>query len=163
MTPRREATEPFVSFELAGERWAIAVAHVIEVVRAAPLTPLPLAPAPFAGVIPLRSRIVPALDLRALLGLPARGLPLPTVHLLVRRGHTSVSLLVDRVGDLLHIPRRAIHAPPDNLPPVRRARMLGAALLDDGLVGLMDIERTLEAAFAAPASGRDALHFPEAP
>ena len=164
MRARREATDAFVSFELAGSRWAIAVEHVLEVVRAAPLTPLPLAPPPFAGVIPLRSRIVPALDLRVALGFPPRAQNVAApMHLLVRRGRSPVGLIVDRVGDLVRVPRRQVHPPPESLPPLRRARLLGAATLEDGLLGLIDIERMLEVAFAAPAPGRTASPLPEAP
>lgn len=88
------------SFHAADARFGIEVAHVQEIVREAAVTPVPLGPPALAGLMNLRGRIVPTLDLRALLGLPPTDPTTASVHVILRDGDELVSLLVDRIADV---------------------------------------------------------------
>jgi two-component system chemotaxis sensor kinase CheA len=68
------SSDRLCTFAVAGLRLGIPVGDVVEVVRGEQVTPVPLAPAAVAGVLNLRGRIVPVLDARLRLGLPARSL-----------------------------------------------------------------------------------------
>ena len=70
----RAAGLSVLAFALGGERYAVEVKAVLEVVDASGLSPLPAAPPWVLGAVLARSRVVPVLDLRALLGLEAGGL-----------------------------------------------------------------------------------------
>jgi purine-binding chemotaxis protein CheW len=65
---------PVVAFQLGGERFAVEVGTVFQVVDAATITPLPATPAWVLGVVLARTQVVPVLDLRALLGLQGGGI-----------------------------------------------------------------------------------------
>lgn len=69
-------------FDLAGQRYAIPLAAVREVLRAVSIAPLPSAPAIVEGVVNLRGRPVPVLDLRRRLGIAARALD-PSEHFII--------------------------------------------------------------------------------
>ena len=65
---------PVLAFKIAGERYAVEVGSVFQVVDATGLTPLPATPPWVLGAILARTRVVPVLDLRALLGLEGGGM-----------------------------------------------------------------------------------------
>jgi len=65
---------PVLAFTVAGERYAVDVGAVFQVVDAAGLAPLPATPAWVLGAVLARAHVVPVLDLRALLGLSGGGL-----------------------------------------------------------------------------------------
>lgn len=88
-------------FELADQRYGLPGSSVRELVRAVSITPLPRQPEFVEGVINLRGRIVPVLDVRSWLGLPARGIE-PSDHFLVATvGSRLVALRVDRALELV--------------------------------------------------------------
>jgi purine-binding chemotaxis protein CheW len=75
--PREEARAAgltVVAFRLGGERYAVEVGAVFQVVEATGLSPLPATPPWVLGAVVARTRVVPVLDLRALLGLEGGGM-----------------------------------------------------------------------------------------
>ena len=126
-----------------GTRYGIAVDRVQEVLRPAPLAPLPLAPPCVAGLLHLRGRILTALDLRRCLDLPARDAGEPSVHVVVREDADMASLLVDAVGDVVEVSPREWVATPETLGDGVRRLVRGAWKLDHGLLLALDVSRTL--------------------
>ncbi len=70
----RAAGLPVVAFRVGGERYAVEVNAVFQVVEASGLSPLPATPPWVLGAVVARTRVVPVLDLRALLGLEGGGM-----------------------------------------------------------------------------------------
>jgi len=70
----QEAGMAVLAFRVGGERYAVEVSSVFQVVDSNGLTPLPAAPAWLLGAVLARTRVVPVLDLRALLGLEGGGM-----------------------------------------------------------------------------------------
>jgi len=99
-------------FEVAGRLYALDVAHVREVVRWQPVTPLPRAPQLIEGVIDLRGAVVPVVDLgRVLNGTPV------TVDKETRIAVSEVEglvlgLVVDAATEVLQVPVTAMEDPP---------------------------------------------------
>lgn len=90
-------------FEVDGRRFGLPSVKVQEVVRAVTLTPVPSAPALVEGVVNLRGRVVPVVDVRRLFRLPARAIQ-HTDHLIVVRLSPRLLILrVDRALDLVHL------------------------------------------------------------
>ena len=145
------------TFRVAGGDYGVALARVQEVLRPLPVTRLPLGPPAIAGLINLRGRIVPVVDLRALLrpaggpgcaGFPAA--PASGGFVVVRTADGPVALLVDAIGDV----RRAESAnPPASLAAPGATDADGTPLVTNTLAfpGLLlvelDLDRVLERAF----------------
>src|SRR4051812_21499024 len=88
-----------VTFEIAGHSFGIAAQRVQDVLRAQPLTRIPLARPGVAGALNLRGHIVTAIDMRSRLGLAAN---MPAkMCVVVKCGDELYSLNVDGVGEVL--------------------------------------------------------------
>jgi len=88
----------YLAFVLAGETYAVQIAHVAEILRPPPVTEVPRAPANVLGVISVRGKLVTVLDLRKQLRLPAGPLDRKTRVLLADVGTgEQIGLLVDEV------------------------------------------------------------------
>lgn len=131
----------WVSFALDGQRYALPLESVSRIVRAAEVTPLPLAPDVVAGVLDIGGRILPVYNLRCRLGLADRPLDLDDQFVLAHTARRPVALIVDRALGLIDMPAVADGAA--IAPHLRHLR--GALSLPDGLVLIHDLERFLSA------------------
>lgn len=114
------AREPWLSFQLDGQHYAVLLSRVSEVIRDASPTPVPGAADDLLGICHLRGNIVPVMDGRRRLGL-SQGAPSdPSTVRIVVCTHEShrVGLRVDAVGELLQPNPEAIQ-----LPPARSGRV----------------------------------------
>lgn len=134
----------YVTFQVADCLYGVDVARVQEVLRPQPRTPTPLAPATVAGLVNLRGQVVPAVDLRKRLSLPAREGDEPMM-VVVRVGSETVSLLVDRIGEVVTVGPESFAEPPDTLPVALRALVRGAHPLADRLLLVLDVEEAVAA------------------
>jgi purine-binding chemotaxis protein CheW len=143
-------------FALADQRYALWVKDVREVLRAVAIVPLPRAPRLVEGVIDLRGRLVPVLDLRGHLGLPSKPLE-PSDHLIVSApGGKLAAIRVDRALDLVAIDPGEL-----GTDAFHGDYLAGVARLPDGLTIIHDLatflnadERAaLDSALAAGAPG----------
>jgi purine-binding chemotaxis protein CheW len=131
------------TFYLGGEYFGIDVLSVQEVIRAQPMTRVPLAPGCVRGLINLRGQIVTAVDLRRRLGMPDRAAGDP-LNVVVRTDDGAVSLLVDDIGDVLAVSRADFERPPETLRGPARALVRGAYKLDGRLLLVLDAQRAVE-------------------
>ncbi|GAB2563703.1 purine-binding chemotaxis protein CheW [Dyella jejuensis] len=136
------ASEPWLSFQLGGQHYAVLLNKVSEVIRDQLPTPVPGAAADLLGICHLRGHIVPVMDGRRRLGLERASAPDPASVRIVVFAHDThrVGLRVDAVGDLLQ-PKAAAIEP----PPARPARMddpVQAVMgWQGGFVALLDVAR----------------------
>src|SRR3954454_16474957 len=105
----------YCTFTVDGHYFGVDVLRVQEVIRAQPMTRVPLAPPVVRGLINLRGQIVTAIDLRRRLGMPDRAADRPPVNVVVRTDDGAVSLLVDEIGDVIAPPEAAFERPPATL------------------------------------------------
>ena len=96
-------TTLYSTFSVGDRYVGIPVDRVQEVLMAQPLTPVPLAHEHISGLLNLRGQIVTAIDLRARLGLPARTADAPSANVIVTSDGGPLSLLVDRLGDVVPV------------------------------------------------------------
>lgn len=127
-------------FELAQERYALALDHVREVCPLAALVPVPCTPRFVLGIINLRGEICPVIDLRRLFNLPERGLSNATRAVVLRHGEREFGLLADVVVGVLALARNSIHAAPPTLTGIQAEFLQGVA--EDGLI-VLDAPRIL--------------------
>lgn len=107
--------ETWVTFRLGTELYGLAVTSVREIVRVQAITRVPHAPFPIRGIVNLRGRVVPALDLRVRLGLPAAELTPDSRILVCHVGERTVGLLVDAAHQVVRVDRLRVEAPPADL------------------------------------------------
>ncbi len=125
----------------AGDRWlGIEVARVQEILRARPVTPVPLAPAVVAGLVNLRGQIVTAVDLRRRLELAEQEQERDPAQVVVHGAEGAVSLLVDEVGDVLEVAEEDFEPPPPTLTGAARELIVGAWKLPDRLLLALDVD-----------------------
>ena len=137
------AAKQFCTFYLRGHRFAVDAQHVREVVRHTGATPVPLAPAGAVGLVNLRGEIITAIDLAERLGWHPRTVEEETFGIVFDSNLGTVSLLVDRVGDVVPAEELSIERPPDTMPESARGAIVGACKLPGELVLILDVERAI--------------------
>jgi purine-binding chemotaxis protein CheW len=161
LTIDAEAWSPsgiWATFRLAGELFAVPVEHVQEVMMPQPLTPVPLAPAHVVGLINLRGHIVPAVDLRARMQVPADSSVQAGGVVVIRTGGELVGLLVDAIGDVLTLPAASWRATPDTLSARHRVFVFGICPLAGQIVLGLRVDTLSGDAEAVEAEPRGAPH-----
>jgi purine-binding chemotaxis protein CheW len=140
-------------FTVGGHEHALPVEDVIEVVRLVAVTPLPEAPAWVAGVINMRGRIIPVIDLRTRLGLPPREPDLSTPIIVVGGSEAAAGLVADAAVEVLALPSAVVESPQRVPTPV--PAVSGVARHGDRLILLLDSKRLCEGSthVAAPTGG----------
>jgi purine-binding chemotaxis protein CheW len=121
----------------------IKVEAVQEVTSGSELTPVPLAPALVSGLLNLRGQILTAIDLRRCLQLGERPVDRPPVHIILRTDDGCVSLLVDRIGDVLEADEDDFEVAPRTLRGRLGELVAGAYKLDGRLLLVLDTEAAL--------------------
>lgn len=134
-------------FRLGSGRFGLRAEVVQEVVRAVAVAPLPKAPPVVEGVIDVRGRIVPVLDIRARFGVAPRPLDPDQHFILAFAGARLVALRVDRATELRSVGTDAVEVPGQSTPGVEYAA--GIARLPDGLVVIHDLDAFLSLEEAA--------------
>lgn len=102
----------YVLLHVGDDRYALASSCVREVVRWRTPTPVPGAPDLLPGIINQRGTIVPIVDLRLLLGLPAQPPSRATRLVIMHHAEVDLALLVDAVADLIDPPSELLPPPP---------------------------------------------------
>jgi purine-binding chemotaxis protein CheW len=133
----------YATFLVQDRFLGVPVDRVQEVLRAQPLTPVPLAHAHVSGLLNLRGSIVTAVDLRARLGLPGRDAGMPSANVVVTTDRGPLSLVVDRLGDVLSVDDRSFEPLPDTVDVTARRLIKGAYKLDDALLLDLDLDETV--------------------
>jgi purine-binding chemotaxis protein CheW len=115
MLDRDTVTDPqsqLLTFTLAEAVYGVAILKVQEIRGVGAITPLPGTPPFLSGIINLRGAVVPVIDLRVRLGLPAARPGRFAVTIIVRSGEKSVGLLTDAVNDVVTVAPAEFSLPP---------------------------------------------------
>jgi purine-binding chemotaxis protein CheW len=133
----------YLTFALGDEEYGVAILNVQEIKGYAPVTPIPNTPPWVRGVMNLRGTIVPVIDLRLRLGMPAADYGPFTVIVVLAVGAKVVGAIVDAVSDVLSIPDGQVQQTPDLGVAIDVRFVGGIAQADDKLVILLDAETLL--------------------
>lgn len=135
--------ETWVTFQVAGETFAFPVGFVQEILRVGTITRVPDAPYPVRGIVNVRGRVIPVVDLRLRLGLAAAE-PGPTARVLIAtlRGRV-IGLLVDAVAQVERIDRTQVEDLPDDVVTEHSEYITGVYPRGRDLLILLDPEQVL--------------------
>lgn len=144
----------FCTFFLNSHFFGVEVHKIQEIIRYQPMTPVPLAPRIFRGLINLRGQIVTALDLRRRLELPDRTNGELPINVVVKSDDGSISLLVDEIGDVVEVDGTSFEDPPETLSGAARELVRGVYKLKEQLLLHLDIERITSARRSTPGEDK---------
>lgn len=132
-----------VVFELGDESYAVDISRVQDINRMQEITEIPHAPESVVGVINLRGRVIPVIDLRKRFGLPEAVHTKDTRIVVVHLEGNLIGVIVDAVSQVLRIPTDIVEPPSPVLAGVDSKYLRGIAKLDDRLVILLDLDFVL--------------------
>jgi len=136
----------YLTVGLDGEAYGIAVLKVREIIRLQKITPVPQLPAFVKGVINLRGRVIPIIDLRVKFGLKAEFTDrtcIVVVQVKLPTTYVQMGLIVDSVEEVANIAAEDIEPTPEFGARVDTAYLLGMAKLKDVVKTLLDIDRVV--------------------
>lgn len=104
--------DKFLTFILCQEEYGIEIRHVTEIIGIQNIAEVPDMPHYIKGVINLRGKVIPVMDVRQRFGLQERDYDDRTCIIVINIDEQSVGLIVDRVSEVLDIPEAQIEPSP---------------------------------------------------
>ena len=137
----------YLLFSLNGARYGVEALSVLEIAWLPELSPAEEAPPYIAGVINLRGRIAPVMDLGLRLGHPTQRFQLGDSVVLLQTDDVTMGVIVNEVSDVITIPAAAIEPPPhyDGDTPAHVHFIAGNAKVGEEIVMLLDMQRLIHA------------------
>ncbi|MEM9372890.1 MAG: chemotaxis protein CheW [Planctomycetota bacterium] len=132
-----------VSFCVNDEHYAVDILRVQEINRMMQITQVPESPAGVEGIINLRGRIIPIMDLRVRFSMPTQERTEDSRIVVVDAAGTTVGFIVDRVHEVLRIESSTVDPAPEMSGTPRSRYVRGVAKRDDLLVILLDLDALL--------------------
>ncbi len=133
----------YVVFKVGEAEYAIASTDVLQMEAFTSATPVP-GTAPFiAGVMPIRGKVVPVVDLRLRFGLPAAPRTLDSRVVVGQLGDRTVALLTDSAREVLRIPAGEVKAPPSMLDGGSEGYVRAIAHVKGRLILLLDFAKVI--------------------
>ncbi len=137
----------YLTFTLADEEYGIGILKIKEIIGMMPITPVPRTPTFVKGVVNLRGKVIPVIDLRIRFGLKAMEYTDRTCIIVVEiageSGSIMVGLVVDTVSEVLNIKTNDIEETPAFGANLDTDYILGMAKMEGGVKILLDIDKVL--------------------
>lgn len=142
-TTGRNLGGKYLTFGLADEQYGLEILKVREINGMMPITAIPRTPEFVKGVINLRGKVIPVIDLRLKFDMPAVQATEQTCIIVVDVGYVEMGIIVDQVSEVLNIPSEDIEPPPSFGVSVDTDFILGMGKSTNGVKILLDIEKVL--------------------
>ncbi len=139
----------YLTFSLADEEYGIGILKIKEIIGMMPITTVPQTPAFVKGVINLRGKVIPVIDLRLRFGMNAIDYTERTCIIVVEIAGTNstvqIGIVVDTVSEVLNVKNDEIEDTPAFGTKLDTEYILGMAKMEGGVKILLDIDRVLNA------------------
>lgn len=137
----------YLTFSLAGEEYGIGILKVKEIIGLMPITPVPKTPEHIKGVINLRGKVIPVVDLRLKFGMEHAQSTDRTCIIVVEisseGNKIAMGIVVDSVSEVLNVKSAEIEDTPNFGSKLDTAYILGMAKSGQGVKILLDIDRVM--------------------
>jgi purine-binding chemotaxis protein CheW len=143
----------FLSFFLSAEEYGIEILKVQEIIGLMPITPIPKMPSFIKGVINLRGRIIPVIDLRLKLNMEEAKHTEETCIIVVQAYGMQTGIVVDKVSEVLDIASENVDEAPAMGAAVGTEYILGIGKAGDKVKLLLDIDKVLSKEDMAALAG----------
>lgn len=141
-TEERSRELHLVTFNL-GEEYGVPINQVQEIVRVGGITKVPNAPSYMEGVINLRGRVLPVLNLRKRLRIEEKEISKASRIIVTEVGAKVIGLLVDAVSHVVKVASESVEAAPEEVLEVDTDYITGVCKLQNRLIILLDLEKLL--------------------
>ena len=135
--------DKFLTFFINKEEDGIDIRYVTEIIGIQNITEVPDMSAYIKGVINLRGKVIPVMDVRLRFGLEERPYDDRTCIIVINVEDQAVGLIVDQVSEVLDIPEGDIEPPPRLYRGDRGSFLLGMGKVEDGVKILLDAQKLL--------------------
>jgi purine-binding chemotaxis protein CheW len=139
----------YLTFSLAGEEYGIGILKVKEIIGMITIRAIPQTPPHVKGVINLRGKVIPVIDLRLKFGMPSMDYTERTCIIVIEvsqeLGYILIGILVDSVSEVLNIKRADIEDTPNFGARLNTDFILGMAKAGESIKILLDIDRVMSA------------------
>ena len=132
-----------VTFRLGEEEFGVKILVVNEIIRLVQITQVPNAPSFIEGVINLRGKVIPIIDLRRRFGLAPKAHDKNTRIIVIEINNIIVGFVVDAVSEVLRIPASTVEPPPPVVAGVDSDYISGVGKLQDRLLIMLDLDKLL--------------------
>src|SRR5208283_5160918 len=132
-----------VTFNLGNEEFAVAILKVQEINRMKEITRVPNSPPYVEGVINLRGKVIPVVNLRRKFGLDPKENNEQTRIMIMDIQGITMGLVVDSVSEVLRIPSKTVEPTPPMASNISAEFIKGIAKVDERLIILLDMDRLL--------------------
>ncbi|KUO52798.1 MAG: chemotaxis protein CheW [Desulfitibacter sp. BRH_c19] len=139
----RREEEQLVVFNLSGETYGVDISTVREIIRMQIITEVPRTPDFVEGVINLRGKVIPVIDLHKRFDLRLVEETSQSRIMVVEVENITVGMIVDSVSEVLRIPKDNIDPPPPVISGVDSAYLRGVGKLENRLIILLDLNQVL--------------------
>lgn len=130
-----------VNFKIGNEEFGADILKIQEIIRTIAITKVPNSPDFIEGVINLRGRVIPVIDLRIKLGMQKKEHDNHTRIIVVEIMGKVMGFIVDSVSKVLRIPKSITEAPPEILTNINSEYITAVGKLEDRLLILLDLEK----------------------
>jgi len=134
-----------VSFNIGSEEFGVEILKVQEINRMVDITKVPQAPHYVEGVINLRGKVIPIIDLRKRFNLEIKEYDKNTRIVVVDINGSIMGMIVDAVSEVLRLPADTIEPPPELVTDINSEYIKGVAKLQDRLLIFLDLSRVVQA------------------
>jgi len=138
LAPDSDVSAKYLTFQIDGQHYGVSIANVIEIVQIQPVTELPELPFYAKGVINLRGRVIPLIDVNLRFGKPEREYTDRTCVIIVDIDSVYVGLIVDAVEEVLEIDGGLVTPPPSFSADASARYVTGIGKLDKYMVLLLN-------------------------
>jgi purine-binding chemotaxis protein CheW len=140
--PESVVNEQVVVFRLEAERYGVDIFRVNEIIRLREITPIPHTEPHVRGLVNLRGKTIPVVDLRVRFGIAADETTEKARIIVVEVESGQVGLIVDEVCEVATLSGSSVEPPP-GLAGAENDCVRGVARRDERLIALLDLDRTL--------------------
>ena len=130
-----------VSFVVNGEEFGVDILKVQEIIRMMKITKVPQSQNYVDGVINLRGRVIPVVNLRSRLGMEKAENTNKTRIIVVELGNKTIGFIVDEVKEVLRIPKSITEPPPKAVAGIDSDYITSVGKLEDRILILLDLEK----------------------
>lgn len=134
-----------VSFNIGDEEFGVDILKVQEINRMVQITRVPNAPEYVEGVINLRGKVIPIIDLRKRLGMDSKDYDKDTRIVVVELDSKVIGFVVDSVSEVIRINRSITEPPPPMVSGIDSEYITAIGKLEDRLLILLDLRKILSA------------------